>query len=301
MRFTAVALGVLIAGCGRRGFESTPPSVDAMGSAAPCVDRWIAGQVTVTARLLPNVNTIARDVEPFIAADHTTLYFASSRDDDANDDIYRATTTAAFADVTLVPDLSSPEHEGAVTISENGLVATVSTARTGLGIPGRNLWEATRSSTTDPFSGFTGAPYVNVNTTATEYEHWTSRDRLRLYVSANDVGVQHITVSSRTTTASPFSVPMMIPELGSPNSECCMSLSGDERVIVFASSRDGNFRLYYATRMAMADPFSAPLVVPMTNPPVSVFDLHTSLSDDACTLYFSSVRSGNFDLWAGDF
>ncbi|MBC7549424.1 MAG: PD40 domain-containing protein [Cellulomonas sp.] len=311
MRAFAVALGVVVAACGRWGFDQVPQtdanadaadaSTDGMETIGPCVARWLGGQVTVTARILPNVNSSGRDVEPFIASDNTTLYFASGRNDDANDDIFRATTTAELADVTLVPDLSSLDPDGAITLSADGLVATESTDRPGLGLPGRNLWEATRSTTSEPFSGFTGAPFVNVNTTATEYEHWTSRDRLRLYVSANDGGVQHITLSSRTTTTEPFSAPVAVPELDSLQTECCMSLSADERVIVFASTRDGGIRLYYATRTSMAGGFSTPLPVPMANPPTSGFDLHTSLSADACTLYFSSTRTGNFDLWIGEF
>ena len=44
-------------------------------------------------------------------------------------------------------------------------------------------------------------------------------------------------------------------------------------------------------------PHGKPADVGVRSPHV---DLHTSLSADACTLYFSSTRTGNFDLWIGE-
>ena len=125
-----------------------------------------------------------------------------------------------------------------------------------------------------------------------------SQDRRRLFVSAVIDGAQHITLSSRTTTDAPFSVPVAIPELDSTGLECCQSLSEDERVIVFASTRGGAVQLYYATRKDRTDRFLAPRAVPIVFP-ASGFDLHTSLSADGCTLYLSSTRPGvgGFDLW----
>lgn len=255
----------------------------------------------IAPRPVTNANSTATDLAPFIAADGVTLYFASGRDDPQNDDIFVATAGAAFADVMRVPDLSSSASDGAVEISADGLTATVTSGREGLSVGGQNLWQATRLSPSEPFSGFTAEPFANVNTPGDEYEHWTSPDGLRIYVSALVDGMQHISLSSRATATSVFSTPVPIAELDSPATQCCHSLTSDERVIVFGSRRAGPLQHYYATRPNRTEPFSPPRIVPSVLAP-SGFDLHTSLTQDGCTLFLSSTRPGlgAFDLWVSE-
>jgi hypothetical protein len=129
--------------------------VDASIDAAPptgCVPMWLAGSVTTSPVLAPNINSPATDVTPIITSDGATMYFSSTRDD-PNAEIYRATRVGAtFTNVTVVPDLSSPAADGMVSISADGRSAFVSTERAGAPTAGRNYWEATRASTADPFA-----------------------------------------------------------------------------------------------------------------------------------------------------
>jgi hypothetical protein len=308
--FQGVALLALAGGC-RQGFDlidAVDASTDGELQDAPidapimpCVARWLASQIMVTPRALSNLNTPGPQYSPFIDVAGTTLYFSAPGTDPANLDLFKATRATDFADVTLVEDLSSPATDGSIILSVDGLVATVATEREGGMFPGRDLWEATRNSAADTFSGFTTAPFVNVNTAGNELEFWISHDRLRIYVSADISGEQHITLASRETSSEPFGVPVVISEIDSPAPQCCLSLSGDERVIVFGSQRSGTIQLYYATRTSRTDPFSPPRAVPTEIPP-SGFDLHAALTSDACTLYFSSTRpgAGSFDLWMSE-
>lgn len=277
--------------------DAAIPRIDAAPDAAQptgCVPRWLSGPSMTAPAVMPNINSASTDVNPFVTSDGATFYYSNGAD------VMRATRTGStFANAVVVTDLSSPAEDGGVSISPDQRSAFISTERTGLAVAGRNFWEATRMNTNNPFGNFTAAPFVNVNTAGNEYEIWASHDRLRVYVSTALLGDQTIALATRTTTTGVFSPPVPIAELTTSATECCHSLSADERVIVFSSSRTGVRLMYYATRSSPTDAFSDPELLPGAQAP-NGNDLHTFLSTDACTLYFASNRSGGvggFDIW----
>lgn len=273
--------------------ETPPPD-----TTPTCVARWRAGTITTALAPMTGLNSTANDVNPFVTADGGTLYFASNRGSGL--DLYRATRTGStFANVAVAADLSSTSDDGAVWISADGLRAVVSSSRPGLTAAGRNLWQATRATTADPFGGFDAAPFANVNTDGNEYELWLSPDLRRLYQTTSANMEQAIALATRQDASGVFSTPAPIPELTSAGTECCHALSADELVIVFASDRSGTRQVYYATRAVRTAPFDPPKPVPGLATMTAV-DLHMALSADACTLYVASTRSGGLgahDLW----
>jgi Tol biopolymer transport system component len=275
-----------------------PSDVTPIDSPPPmgCVSQWLAGTITTAPVAMPNVNSAATDVVPFVSSDGNTFYFASTRDDPANFEIYRATRSGmSFSNITVATDLNSTAADGMVSISSDGRSAFVATERMAP-TAGRNFWEATRANTNDTFAGFTTAPFANVNGPGNEFEIWASPDRLRIYVSANTNNDQTLAIASRSTTTGVFSTPSVIAELNGTGTECCVSLSADERVIIY---RTGANETLYATRPSRNDAFSTPKLVPGAAPPNGI-NLHTFLSPDACTLYFATTRTGGpggFDIW----
>src|SRR5205807_1422064 len=70
---------------------------------------------------------------------------------------------------------------------------------------------------------------------------------------------QHIAVAARTSAAASFGMPMRITELASAATDNDVTLSGDERVVVFASDRTGTRGMFYATRDAIGTMFTKPV------------------------------------------
>ncbi len=79
------------------------------------------------------------------------------------------------------------------------------------------------------------------------------------------------------------------------------AVSHDELVLVFSSERTGTGipgarNMWYATRATTTSAFSAPVLLPDVNTDNN--DGGADLSDDGCTLYFSSDRTGGeIHIW----
>jgi Tol biopolymer transport system component len=137
-------------------------------------------------RELVGLNTPDREHLPRVSADELTLYFVSNRS--ANAEIWRATRSsraADFADPQLVPELNSESEDGAVTVSPDGLEAILASNRPGA-LGGRDLYRATRSRTTEPFSA--PEPLVALNSGVDDYDPTLSYDGTELYFVSNRNG-----------------------------------------------------------------------------------------------------------------
>jgi Tol biopolymer transport system component len=139
-----------------------------------------------TVRELVGLNTPEREHLPRVSADELTLYFVSNRS--GNTEIWRAarsTRTADFAGAELVPELNSEGEDGAVTLSPDGLEAILATNRQGTQ-GGRDLYRATRTATTEPFS--TPEPLASLNSGLNDYDPTLSFDGAELYFVSNRNG-----------------------------------------------------------------------------------------------------------------
>jgi hypothetical protein len=139
-----------------------------------------------TVRELSALNTPDREHLPRVSSDDLTLYFVSNRTGDT--DIWRATRTspaADFADPVLVPELNSGNEDGAVTLSPDGLEAILSSNRPST-LGGRDLYRATRASTSQPFA--VPEPLLLLNSTVNDYDPTLSFDGAELYFVSNRRG-----------------------------------------------------------------------------------------------------------------
>lgn len=139
-----------------------------------------------TVRALSGLNTPEREHLPRVSADELTLYFVSNRSGDS--DIWRAaraSRAADFADPEPVPELNGTSEDGAVTLSPDGLEAILSSDRPGT-IGGRDLFRATRSSTSEPFS--VPEPVPEVNSAVNDYDPTLTFDGTELYFVSNRNG-----------------------------------------------------------------------------------------------------------------
>lgn len=274
--------------------DGAPDALDGAVQSA-CLVKWMTGTVQLSTPVrLSALGSGVTDRDPYIAADNLHLYFSSERS--GVGDVYvatRASVNDPFDTEVLATDLSSNGYDSRVSITHDGLMAVESTDRVG-GAGLTDLWIATRASTSNVFSDFTRMPFVGTNDIAAQLDPEINADGTRVYFAYGSP--QRIVVISRANASANFGA---MTTLLSGAGEADPSVSRDERLILFGSDRIGGMGggdIWYTTRAdAQSLTLATPAVVPAVNSVGS--DGDPSLSDDGCTLYFSSFRTGNWELY----
>lgn len=294
----------LAAGCGFHapGGPDGAPLPDDAAPASPCLGRWRDDTVTLGAPT-PIAELASPDVDrdPYLTPDELTIYFSTTRNATSSGmaDVYvakRTSLSAPFGGPQRVDEICSAEYDSRFSMSASELIGVVASSRAGTE-GNSDLWIAARTSKAAPFGAFQstmGLP--NVNSSDHELDPEVSADGLRIYLA---VGLpQRIMVSQRSSLGSTFgSVQQVQGVTANVGGDADPSLSPDERIIAFASSRsssDGD--LYYATRADKDAAFGTPIRVPTVNAN-GANDGDPTLSADGCRLYFASDRSGNWELY----
>jgi Tol biopolymer transport system component len=96
--------------------------------------------------------------------------------------------------------------------------------------------------------------------------------------------------SLRASATDPWGAPAPIPELNTLSLENGVTLSSDEREVIFASDRRGGSDLFRAIRAPGQTAFSAPEFLASISSTAE--DTDPALSADGSELYFSSTRDG---------
>ncbi len=314
---------MVICGCGFRsnaGPEDSGPGdpIDAAGEDAPvadatgdtpaasCWDHWLAHDVVLDPPAeLVQLSSAGQDRDPWISKDGLELYFAREPGTKGMSDVYfasRTSTAQPFANAAEVTNLNSDMQDARVSLTEDGLTLVMSSNRQG----GAQIYLITRNSRADGFGspGQAGLSKVNgPGGSRDNYDPFLTVDGSKLYLAPEPNGAepQHIWVASFDREASEFLPPAKVPGINAadPGADSDPALSLDERVIVFTSNRpggEGSDDLYYATRTAPTEVFSAPVYMPNIN--LSGGDADPMLSADGCELYFASTRTGgDYDLY----
>lgn len=164
-----------------------------------------------------------------------------------------------------------------------------------------NLYEAKRSSPTGTFS--TPVLMGPINTTSTEDRPVVTADGLTLFAHSNPTGTVHIYVATRTSTAAQFGPLALVSGINSTGNavEADPWISGDGLTMYFASTRDGSYDIFRATRANTTSPtFDTPVAVAELNMTASVEDAPV-VSPDGLEIFFASNRAatsnGRNDIW----
>jgi len=267
--------------------------------AVSCLPKWKDGSVQLgSAAELSQLVVGNYDDDPFVTPDDLTLYFDGMGS--ASEDIFASTRARAgdpWGTPAVVPSLSSTADESKTSITGDGLDAFISSTIAG-GVGNLDVWEAMRADTQSAFGMWSETNLANVNTPGSDYDAAISFDGEHLYYAPSPTaGAQEIYVAARNLDGT-FATPVELTELADPGgaSTADPAPSRDELVLVFSSQRTGSGvpmgrNMWYATRASTSDAFS---------PPVQIPDINTDndeggpeLSDDGCTLYFSSDRGSD--------
>ncbi|MFH1718008.1 MAG: M56 family metallopeptidase, partial [Planctomycetota bacterium] len=202
--------------------------------------------------------------------------------------------------VNIGPPVNTSAGEYGPNVSADGLSLYFSSNRTG-GSGGWDIWVTTRATTNTDWSTPINLGVI-VNTSADEGRPSISADSLSLYYETNRSGGSgswDIWVTTRATTEHDWGTPVNLgPTVNSSTVDSGPSISADGLSLFFESGRPG-FGLgdiWVATRATIAEQWGPP--VNLGSPiNTSDFDVQPSISADGMTLFFTSNRSGNLDLW----
>jgi hypothetical protein len=154
-------------------------------------DLYVAARTTTSApfdtvRALSSLNTADREHLPWVSADELSIYFVSNRVGVA--DVFRATrssTSDEFETPEAVTELNSEGEDGGLALSPDGLMLILASDRAG-GTGARDLYLATRTSTSQPFSS--PVPLTDLDTAQNEFDPAFSIDGDELYFASNRGG-----------------------------------------------------------------------------------------------------------------
>lgn len=272
-----------------------PDAIDAAGDGnmtpdggpTACVQSWLlaSGPTFSNVRHIDELSSSSSEGDPFVSRDERRMYFARSGD------IYVSTRTSV-ADPWGAPavenDLSSPQTDSKVSLTDDELTAFLTSSRSG---SSNDVWRGTRPSVGGSWT-FDRVGLTAVNAVGdAQYDPHISGDGRELYFApaGGNVSVQHIWVATRASTSDVFGTPAEL-SINSTVTDNDPTITLDGRVIVWASNRSGNRGLWYATRANAGQPWGTPAELTALNTTSSEDGAHVTA--DGCHLYFSSDRSG---------
>jgi hypothetical protein len=159
------------------------------------------------------------------------------------------------------------------------------------------IFQATRSKPSGAFAGVTEISSLSEATAHVAYP-WVSADNLRMYYYRAG-STRRLKVSTRSGTDQPWAPGADIVELNVLADVANPTLTQDELVIVFSGylrdANEVNWDLWMATRPDRQSPFGEVTNLAGLNTEAS--DMHPSLAADGLTLYFTSNRSGRYQIF----
>ena len=261
----------------------------------------------------PGVNSGFADQSPEVSKDGLSLYFQSDRPGFGNQDLWvsrRDSEDEPWGPAVNLGDvINSAAFESRPSLSRDGHWLFFSSTRPGGFAPGLDLWASYREHVHDDFAWQTPVHLgggVNAGGSSEIEASYVENDggAPQLYFVSNrpggfgafDVYVSELLASGDWGPAT------WVPELSStsPDQSISVRFDGREAFIVRGTAPlPAGFDLWVSTRVAIADPWSAPVNLgPVVNSTVEDSSAH--ISADRQTLYFESIRPGGLgrsDLW----
>lgn len=241
-----------------------------------------------------------KDDNPTLTADELTICFTSNRPGGTGDvDVYcanRGSRAEQFAPPVEISIINSTGFESSSAIDLDGLTLWVGSERAD-GQGGMDIYRSTRATRNDDWSA--PEPVVELNSVEDDIPRPTAMGGTVMPLgSRRTAGLYWTYIAKRSAPSESFSSPQLIDEIASSeNGVVDAQLSEDGLHLVFTStSTDSDIGdLFAAERPSLSEPFSKPMAIEGIN---SEFEERDPwLSPDGQTLYFSSNRSGNFEIY----
>ena len=217
-------------------------------------DIWVATRPRIdvpfsTPLLVSELASPDDDTSPDVSLDGLTLYFSSSRVTGDRDLFVstRANRAMSWSAPTRIEELTTNVPETSAVESADRRRLYFATSRSN-GI--QDIYLATRAMVGAPW--LVDGPVMGISESSYgESQHWIDASETIMYVSSNRMstgGLLHIWRSTRESRDDAFGPPELVVELTSPAEDADPWLSPDGHTIYFASTRNGQFDIFMATR-----------------------------------------------------
>ena len=197
------------------------------------------------------LNSVAWDGMGKLSADGLTFYLTSARTDSGSqgaDEIYvstRADRALPWTSPTLVTELNSPGCDQCPYMVASEQLIVFNSNRSG----GHDLYQATRSQGSAGWEALT--PIADVNGSGLDECPWIDVAFTVIYFTSDRAGGQggrDLWVSTRNPSSGAFDPAVQVPALNTSFEEADPWLSPDLKTIYFASTRNGDWDIFVATR-----------------------------------------------------
>jgi len=242
--------------------------------------------------LVPGLASSGEDGSARLSPDEKTAYFFSART--GKKLLYtalRPDATAAFQDVSVLANVNTSDQYNPA-ITADGLTLFFASFRAGTD---NDIFQASRSTTTDDFTSVRLAP--NVNTAASEVQPYITRDGTTMYFVRTLATGQTVLRAVGSPTAG-FTNPSVVPELDGPTNDSDPVQSADGLTLYWGSDRPGGLGdvdVWQAHRTSTSAAFGE--LAPITSVNTAGFDSPSDVSEDGCRLYITSQRNGRTGIY----
>jgi len=201
----------------------------------------------------------------------------------------RCDLTGPFGTPVPVPGINTTAEENGAWLSVDELRIYFTLGPVPLNPDMRDLYVASRTTTSEAFG--TAMQVPGVNSALRDQQPSLSPDELTLFLSRGST--TDIYVASRPDTQSPFSTPVAVSGINDTQSyDDSPWISADGLVLYLASTRSGNFNYepYMATRASLSAPFGPPTTAMLTALSSPANDSQPIVRGDGLELFFASNR-----------
>jgi WD40-like Beta Propeller Repeat len=251
-----------------------------------------------TPELVPGLESAAKTDNPSLTEDLREIFFTSERSGGPAEiwTAKRADASERFGAPERVASLNSDGVETSPIVSADGLTMWLGSDRAG-GLGDLDVWMATRTSRTAEWSAL--ANVGALNSSAKDIPRPPGQRGLIMPIGSDrmDRGYYSIYFAARETEAASFHTPALVEELSTRSvSTVDAFLTDDGNAIFFVSGPAfGPADLYVSARKSLDEKFGEPVGLEDLNTPFDERD--PWLSADGRQLYFSSDRSGHYEIY----
>ncbi|MEY2932861.1 MAG: hypothetical protein RL033_3610 [Pseudomonadota bacterium] len=214
--------------------------------------RRLSRETSTFGDVLPiGVNSQYTEVTPSLSPDGLALWFASDRPGAQSFRDLLVAQRASLADdfdtASFVTEANSFYTENLPSIYADGTLLLFSSDRPGVGI--MDLWQASRSSNSGPFSNF--QPMPGLNSLFDDSGARMTADLLHVYFTSErdgGAGGRDLWFADRSSASESFAAPQNLVELNGAADDADAAVSSDGRELFFVSTRSGNGQIWRSVR-----------------------------------------------------